>query len=193
MELTRALFESTQMSQKPHWKSHLSSTCLEVYTALWFTCWSVFFPVEVTTSDEHHSDAIFTHNRESARWAGAVMMYVISKLVLKKKHGIEDERAALYEALNDFAAAVGPKRDFLGGKSYTPVVPLAIQPPPAACPWCFVVYVPVWLWLWLWRAVFVASKCSAVVAVVGSLRLRECLWSLPRATVPPPQFLVCRR
>lgn len=44
------------------------------------------------------------------------MMYVISKLVLKKKHGIEDERAALYDALNDFAAAVGPKRDFLGGK-----------------------------------------------------------------------------
>tara|TARA_B100001540_G_scaffold14007_1_gene12225 strand:- start:946 stop:1932 length:987 start_codon:yes stop_codon:yes gene_type:complete len=35
--------------------------------------------------------------RQSARIAGAVSMYGISKMVLKKRHGIEDERASLFE------------------------------------------------------------------------------------------------
>lgn len=53
--------------------------------------------------------------REAARYVGAVMMYAISKFVLKKKHNIVEERPALYEAVNEFVAAVGT-RDFLGGK-----------------------------------------------------------------------------
>ena len=52
--------------------------------------------------------------REAARYVGAVMMYAISKLRLKQKHGIVEERPALYEAVNQFVHAVG-KRDFLGG------------------------------------------------------------------------------
>ena len=35
--------------------------------------------------------------RQSARITGAVSMYGISKMVLKKRHGIEDERASLFE------------------------------------------------------------------------------------------------
>ena len=36
--------------------------------------------------------------------------------MLKKRHGIEDERAALYEALDDWMQnAVGPKNAFCGG------------------------------------------------------------------------------
>ena len=39
---------------------------------------------------------------------------MISHTKLKKKHNITDERAALYEAVGDFTAALG-KRKFVGG------------------------------------------------------------------------------
>jgi len=52
--------------------------------------------------------------REAARYTGAVAMYALSKLVLKKKYGIEDEREDLYAAVNDFVSAVGARK-FLGG------------------------------------------------------------------------------
>jgi len=41
-------------------------------------------------------------------------MYALSKLKLKKKHNIEEERPALYEEMNKFMDAVGT-RQFLGG------------------------------------------------------------------------------
>lgn len=53
-------------------------------------------------------------DREAARYTGAVAMYALSKLVLKKKYGIEDEREDLYAAVNDFVSAVGARK-FLGG------------------------------------------------------------------------------
>uniref|UniRef100_A0A7S1TM94 Prostaglandin E synthase 2 n=1 Tax=Erythrolobus australicus TaxID=1077150 RepID=A0A7S1TM94_9RHOD len=51
--------------------------------------------------------------REAARYFGAGVMYFVSKK-LKKKYDIDDERAALYEAVNTFIGAVGSKQ-FLGG------------------------------------------------------------------------------
>ncbi|KAK3269432.1 hypothetical protein CYMTET_22126 [Cymbomonas tetramitiformis] len=50
-----------------------------------------------------------------ARVSGSVMMYLISKFVLKKRHGIEDERAELYASVEEWVKAVG-EREFLGGK-----------------------------------------------------------------------------
>mmetsp|Transcript_39367 Transcript_39367/g.47729 ORF Transcript_39367/g.47729 Transcript_39367/m.47729 type:complete len:343 (-) Transcript_39367:481-1509(-) len=55
--------------------------------------------------------------RQAARVAGAVMMYVISKMILKKRHNIDDERTALYEACDEWVAAVGKDRPFLGGST----------------------------------------------------------------------------
>jgi microsomal prostaglandin-E synthase 2 len=46
--------------------------------------------------------------------AGTVAMVAVARMQ-KKKYGIVDERAELYAALNDFVAAVGPSRPFLGG------------------------------------------------------------------------------
>ena len=40
--------------------------------------------------------------RQSVRLSGAVSMYLISQNVLKKRHGIEDERLELYKALEDW-------------------------------------------------------------------------------------------
>ena len=40
----------------------------------------------------------------SVRVSGAVSMYLISQNVLKKRHGIEDERAELYKCLDDWMA-----------------------------------------------------------------------------------------
>ena len=40
--------------------------------------------------------------RQSVRLSGAVSMYLISQNVLKKRHGIEDERAELYKCLEDW-------------------------------------------------------------------------------------------
>lgn len=51
--------------------------------------------------------------RHMSKYAGAVIMYLIAKRS-KKKYGIEDERVALYEALDSWVAAVGDKQ-FLGG------------------------------------------------------------------------------
>jgi microsomal prostaglandin-E synthase 2 len=55
--------------------------------------------------------------RESARWVGAASMYVIAHRVLKKRHGIEDERADLYFEVNKFInEGVGAKK-FCGGNA----------------------------------------------------------------------------
>lgn len=51
--------------------------------------------------------------RHMSKYAGAVIMYLIAKRS-KKKYGIEDERLALYDALDSWVAAVGDKQ-FLGG------------------------------------------------------------------------------
>eukprot|EP00475_Leptophrys_vorax_P020403 TRINITY_DN27918_c0_g1_i1.p1 TRINITY_DN27918_c0_g1~~TRINITY_DN27918_c0_g1_i1.p1 ORF type:complete len:122 (+),score=6.19 TRINITY_DN27918_c0_g1_i1:48-368(+) len=50
-----------------------------------------------------------------ARYVGASTMYVIGKR-LKKKHKIEDERRSLYEAADQWAAAVGDRK-FMGGNT----------------------------------------------------------------------------
>ncbi|KAG7376750.1 Prostaglandin E synthase 2 [Phytophthora pseudosyringae] len=52
--------------------------------------------------------------RRMAKYAGAVVMYLIAKRS-KKKYSIDDERQALYEALNSWVGAIGDKRAFLGG------------------------------------------------------------------------------
>ncbi|KAF4317402.1 hypothetical protein BBO99_00008072 [Phytophthora kernoviae] len=52
--------------------------------------------------------------RWMSKYAGAVIMYLIAKRS-KKKYGIEDERQALYSALDSWVAAVGDTRPFLGG------------------------------------------------------------------------------
>jgi len=52
--------------------------------------------------------------RYAAQVVGVIMMYGLSKFVLKKKHNIEEERPALYAACNDFTDALGA-RHFLGG------------------------------------------------------------------------------
>ncbi|XP_010920100.1 uncharacterized protein [Elaeis guineensis] len=54
-----------------------------------------------------------TTERFTAKYAGAAIMYIISKK-LKKKHNITDERAALYEAAETWTKALNG-RDFLGG------------------------------------------------------------------------------
>ncbi|KAK8945977.1 hypothetical protein KSP40_PGU018503 [Platanthera guangdongensis] len=53
------------------------------------------------------------HERLTAKYAGATVMYLVSKK-LKKKYNITDERAALYEAAETWSKAVDG-RDFLGG------------------------------------------------------------------------------
>eukprot|EP00240_Pyramimonas_obovata_P005369 CAMPEP_0118934676 /NCGR_PEP_ID=MMETSP1169-20130426/13953_1 /TAXON_ID=36882 /ORGANISM="Pyramimonas obovata, Strain CCMP722" /LENGTH=387 /DNA_ID=CAMNT_0006877603 /DNA_START=73 /DNA_END=1237 /DNA_ORIENTATION=- len=52
--------------------------------------------------------------RYAAQVVGVTMMYALSKLRLKKKHNIEEERPALYEEMNKFTDALGA-RQFLGG------------------------------------------------------------------------------
>lgn len=70
-------------------------------------------------------------DRELARWSGAAIMvrhcwrlsrglltptqYGLSHTKLKKKHGIVNEREALYEEVNKWLAALG-SRKFLGGE-----------------------------------------------------------------------------
>lgn len=54
-----------------------------------------------------------TTERFTAKYAGAAIMYIISKK-LKKKYNITDERAALYEAAETWTRALDGK-DFLGG------------------------------------------------------------------------------
>ncbi|GLE09255.1 hypothetical protein PINS_up020864 [Pythium insidiosum] len=51
--------------------------------------------------------------RRLSKYSGAVIMYLIAKRS-KKKYGIEDERQALYDALESWVSAVGD-RAFLGG------------------------------------------------------------------------------
>uniref|UniRef100_A0AAV1UEL1 Prostaglandin E synthase 2 n=1 Tax=Peronospora matthiolae TaxID=2874970 RepID=A0AAV1UEL1_9STRA len=52
--------------------------------------------------------------RHLSKYVGAMVMYLIAKRS-KKKYGIDDERLALYAALNSWVDAVGDKRPFLGG------------------------------------------------------------------------------
>ncbi|KAG6948542.1 hypothetical protein JG688_00015049 [Phytophthora aleatoria] len=52
--------------------------------------------------------------RRMSKYAGAVIMYLIAKRS-KKKYNIDDERQALYSALNSWVDAIGDKRPFLGG------------------------------------------------------------------------------
>eukprot|EP00644_Phytophthora_capsici_P009057 jgi/Phyca11/504192/fgenesh2_kg.PHYCAscaffold_6_\ len=52
--------------------------------------------------------------RRMSKYAGAMIMYLIAKRS-KKKYNIDDERQALYDALNSWVEAVGDKRPFLGG------------------------------------------------------------------------------
>ncbi|KAJ0969922.1 hypothetical protein J5N97_022799 [Dioscorea zingiberensis] len=59
-----------------------------------------------------HGNFSFTQ-RLTAKYAGAAVMYLVSKK-LKKKHNITDERAALYEAAETWTKALNG-RDFLGG------------------------------------------------------------------------------
>ena len=51
----------------------------------------------------------------SVRVSGAVSMYLISQNVLKKRHGIEDERAELYKCLDDWMTNAVGKNAFCGG------------------------------------------------------------------------------
>ena len=55
--------------------------------------------------------------RESARWVGAASMYVIVHRVLKKRHGIEDERAELYAECDKFVNEALDGRKFCGGNA----------------------------------------------------------------------------
>eukprot|EP00658_Telonema_sp_P-2_P081872 TRINITY_DN8504_c0_g1_i6.p1 TRINITY_DN8504_c0_g1~~TRINITY_DN8504_c0_g1_i6.p1 ORF type:complete len:235 (+),score=74.68 TRINITY_DN8504_c0_g1_i6:74-778(+) len=48
------------------------------------------------------------------KYVSAGLMYTISKMKLKKKYGITDERANLYQVLEEWAGAVG-ERKYLGG------------------------------------------------------------------------------
>lgn len=59
-----------------------------------------------------HGNFSFTE-RLTAKYAGAGVMYMVSKK-LKKKYGITDERAALYDAAQTWTKAIDG-RDFLGG------------------------------------------------------------------------------
>ncbi|XP_067087452.1 prostaglandin E synthase 2 [Osmerus mordax] len=50
-----------------------------------------------------------------AKYVGASAMYVISKM-LKRRHNLQDDvRQDLYKAVNDWVAAIGKKRKFMGG------------------------------------------------------------------------------
>ena len=56
--------------------------------------------------------------RQAVRVAGAVSMYLIAHNVLKKRHGVEDERAELYKDLETWTnEAVGDTQPFCGGAS----------------------------------------------------------------------------
>ncbi|XP_029959810.1 prostaglandin E synthase 2 [Salarias fasciatus] len=51
-----------------------------------------------------------------AKYVGAAAMFVISKR-LKSRHGLQDDvRQDLYKAVNDWVAAIGKKRRFMGGE-----------------------------------------------------------------------------
>ncbi|RMX69967.1 hypothetical protein KXD40_009656 [Peronospora effusa] len=52
--------------------------------------------------------------RRVSKYVGAVVMYLIAKRS-KKKYEIDDERQALYSALDNWVDAIGDKRPFLGG------------------------------------------------------------------------------
>ncbi|GAA0171221.1 reductase [Lithospermum erythrorhizon] len=72
-------------------------------------------PTEALESFEYitkHGNFSFTE-RLTAKYAGAVAMYFVSKN-LKKKYNITDERASLYEAAETWVDALDG-RDFLGG------------------------------------------------------------------------------
>ena len=60
----------------------------------------------------------------SAKYAGAGIMFAISKR-LKKRHNIENERQALYDAVNEWLGAVG-ERKFLAGNSEPGEADLAV-------------------------------------------------------------------
>ncbi|XP_027133334.1 prostaglandin E synthase 2 isoform X3 [Larimichthys crocea] len=50
-----------------------------------------------------------------AKYVGAAAMFLISKR-LKSRHNLQDDvRQDLYEAVNDWVAAIGKKRKFMGG------------------------------------------------------------------------------
>lgn len=53
--------------------------------------------------------------REVARWFGAAFMYGLSKYRLKPRHGIHEERPALYEAAQQWCEGLGGK-PFMGGR-----------------------------------------------------------------------------
>ena len=56
--------------------------------------------------------------RQAVRVSGAVSMYLIAHNVLKKRHGIKDERAELYKDLETWMTeAVGDTQPFCGGAS----------------------------------------------------------------------------
>jgi microsomal prostaglandin-E synthase 2 len=56
--------------------------------------------------------------RQAVRVSGAVSMYLIAHNVLKKRHGIEDERLELYKDLETWTTeAVGDKAPFCGGNN----------------------------------------------------------------------------
>jgi len=53
--------------------------------------------------------------RQAVKLSGAVSMYLISQNVLKKRHGIVDERAELYKDLNQWTDAAVGTSAFCGG------------------------------------------------------------------------------
>ena len=55
-------------------------------------------------------------DRELARWSGVAIMYGLTHTRLKKRHGITDERAALYEEVGKFTEALGARK-FMGGET----------------------------------------------------------------------------
>ncbi|CEG47964.1 prostaglandin e [Plasmopara halstedii] len=52
--------------------------------------------------------------RRVAKYAGAMIMYIIAKRS-KKKYNVDDERQAIYSALTSWIKAIGDEREFLGG------------------------------------------------------------------------------
>ena len=63
--------------------------------------------------------------RYSAKYFGAAAMYMIGKR-LKKKHNIDDERASLFKAADDWVAALDGRK-FLGTLiALIPFVPFAL-------------------------------------------------------------------
>lgn len=53
--------------------------------------------------------------RQAVRVSGAVSMYLIAQNVLKKRHGIEDEREELYKCLRRWSEEAVGKQPFCGG------------------------------------------------------------------------------